>query len=444
MSALAASGMAGIVHRPGDPGYDGARGVWQRAVDPRPALVVEAADEADVQAAVRVARERGLPLAVAGSGHGAVDDVEGALLLRTAGVTGMRVDAAAATATVGGGATWGDVLDAAEPHGLAPVCGSTSSVGVAGYTLQGGAGWLSRLHGFGADNLLAARVVTADGQVVTASAREHPDLFWALRGGGGAFGVVTSLTFRLHAVGPVLGGMSLHPADRAPAVFTLFRDRPEPRELNTAVMLVEMADRPGVPLRGQRVLAVRPFATGDLDAARAHLAPLLEAAGPPLVDGVAVTGFAAMLRGFGPPPPPTASVERVHLLDDLADATLDALLDAGSHGPLACVDVKRWGGAIADPGPDAGPVSHRDSAFCVTAAARLDGRCTPARTRAAVDGVGRLGNGGSLLTLLPDPADTASAFTREHWARLVTVKRAWDPDDVLRTGHRIPTTPEDQ
>ncbi len=239
----------------GDGRYDSVRLPWNRTVDPKPAVVVEAAGPEDVRVAVLAARAHGLPFAVQATGHGTVVACDGGLLLSTARTGEVQVDPESRTATAGPGALWSDVIAAAAPHQLAPLSGRANSAGVAGYTLGGGTGWLSRKHGFAADSVLWAEVVTAGGETLTASATEHPDLFWALRGGGGNFGVVTRLRFKLYPVAQVYAGMSWHPADRAAAVLDRYREwaGTEPDELNSAVLVQQVPPLPEVPepLRGR-------------------------------------------------------------------------------------------------------------------------------------------------------------------------------------------------
>ena len=196
----------GPLHLPGEAAYDAHRATWSGSIDPRPAVVAEASTASDVRAAVLIAREHGLPFAVQATGHGTHVPADGGLLLKTSQMAEVLVDLDRRIARVGPGAQWGDVIAAAAPCGLAPVTGSSPTVGVAGFTLGGGVGWLSRKLGFAADNLLRVDIVTADGRLVRASANEHADLFWAVRGGGGNFGVVTALEFRLHPVTSDLRG----------------------------------------------------------------------------------------------------------------------------------------------------------------------------------------------------------------------------------------------
>ncbi len=200
--------LRGSLHLPGEAGYETERHSLNPALDPRPAIIAEACGPADVIAAIDAAREHGLRLSVQATGHGTHAPNDGGLLLKTGAMAGVFVDPERRIARVGAGARWGQVLRAAAPFGLAPVSGSSPDVGVVGYTLGGGLGWLSRRFGFAADSVLSVDVVTAEGRLITASADRHPELFWALRGGGPGFGVVTAMDIALHPVAAVYAGVS--------------------------------------------------------------------------------------------------------------------------------------------------------------------------------------------------------------------------------------------
>src|SRR5918999_487727 len=277
----------GPVHAPGDPGYDEARRPWMPNHDPHPALVAEATGPDDVAAAIRFAREQGVPVTVQATGHGVVAPADGALLLRTGAMNGVEVDAAQQVARVAAGTTWGDVIAAAAPHGLATLSGTSSGVSVAGYTLGGCAGHLSRAYGYAAYSLIRAEVVTAGGDRLTATAESHPDLFWALRGGGGNYGVVTSLEFRLFPVERVWGGLAMFDPERAAEALPPSRDwaPDEPDESSTAMVLMDVPPLPMFPeaVRGRRVLGLRAVYLGPASAAAELYRPLLDACGAPLM-----------------------------------------------------------------------------------------------------------------------------------------------------------------
>ncbi|SNY65453.1 FAD-binding oxidoreductase [Paractinoplanes atraurantiacus] len=422
----------GPVFRPGDAGYDAHRAGWQRAFASRPALIVAAARSDDVRKAVLTAREHALPFAVQATGHGTLASTDGGLLLKTTALDRVEIDPQRRVARVGPGAVWADVNRAAARYGLAGLAGRCSTVGVTGYTLGGGQSWLSRTFGFAADSVVRADVVTADGVARTVSADEHPDLFWALRGGGGNFGVVTSLEFRLYPVRRVFSGMSLYPLERAPATLAAYREwaLDEPEAMNTAVLLIRE------PSSGRRLLAIRAFHHGD-DGHRV-LAPLLAAAGRPLLDAYKMRSFPdASDATNGPDVPPMALRQEIELFRTLPDEVLDAIVAAGApDSPLGFVELRHWGGAMARPGPDAGPAGHRDVPFSVMAVApspvgneALDRLSTRLRPHAT---------GGSFLTLLTDPSRTRDAFTATNYARLAAVKRVWDPGNFFLLGHNIP------
>jgi FAD/FMN-containing dehydrogenase len=310
---------------------------------------------------------------------------------------------------------WGAVAAAAAPFGLAPLSGSSPDVGVAGYTLGGGVGWLARKHGFAADSLLRAEVVTADGSIVTASADEHADLFWALRGGGGSFGVVTALELRLHPVAEVYAGTAYFAIERAAETLALYREwiAAAPDALSTAVLLTRLPD-------GRRALAIRAMHAGEADEARRLLAPLFAAAGPPLADGMRPMRFADAAMGGTAP-------KHVELLADLPDAVIDTVVAADA--PVSTVEVRHWGGAMARPAADAGPVGHRGVPLSVI----LDAHVPEVAAALAPHATG-----GSFLNFLADPARTETAYTAEDYRGLREVKAAYDPDNLFRIGHNIP------
>jgi FAD/FMN-containing dehydrogenase len=416
---------AGQVHLPGEPGYDENRRSLNPAVDARPAAVVEAANAADVRTAVLTARALDAPFSVQATGHGTHTANDGGILLRTSSLATALVDPDRRIARVGAGTRWGAVLAAAAPFGLAPLSGSSPDVGVTGYTLGGGMGWLARRYGFAADSVVRAEVVTADGRMVTASADRNADLFWALRGGGGNFGVVTALEFRLHPVAEVFAGATYFAADDAAETLAWYRDwaATAPDELSTAALLRRMPDSPEVPeaIRGRRVVMVKAVYAGGADPARCLLRPLWNAAGPVLHDDMRSMRYADASMGGTP-------ARYLDLFPALPDPVLRALAGAHEDGLASTVEIRHWGGAMAAPGADAGPVGHRDMPFSVIVDASVP----------ALDAALRpYGSGGSFLNFLADPGRTASAYTPENLRRLRGVKAAYDPDNVFRVGHNI-------
>jgi FAD/FMN-containing dehydrogenase len=412
----------GAVLRPGDDRYDAQRRTVDPSFDARPAIVVEAQGAADVRAAVTAAREHDLPFAVQATGHGTRVASDGGILVKTGAMATVLVDPDRALARVGPGARWGDVVAAAAPFGLAPLSGSSSDVGVAGYTLGGGVGWLARRFGLAADSMLRAEVVTAEGRIARASAHDHDDLFWALRGGGGNFGVVTALELRLFPVAAVYAGTVYFAADRAAALLARYRDwiAGAPDALSTAVLVARIPDSAGVApaLRGRRAVALRAMHAGPADEAERLLAPLRAAAGPALLDGLRRVRFAdAAMGGVAP--------RHLDLLPDLPDAAIAAIVAAADE---ATIEVRHWGGAIACGAAAAGPAAHRAVPLSVIADAAVPGLAAALAPHAT---------GGSFLNFLGDPARVETAFTPANLRRLREVKRGYDPENVFRVGPNI-------
>jgi FAD/FMN-containing dehydrogenase len=415
---------AGPVHLPGSDGWERERTNWSGTVAAEPALIAEATSAHDVRAAVRVARAQRLPLAIQGTGHGTFRaTADGGLLLKTGRLAQVSVDPEWEVVRVGAGATWGDVIDAAAPYGLAPTSGDTRSVGVAGFTLGGGAGWLARKFGLAADNLLRAEVVTSAGRIVAASATRNSDLFWALRGGGGSFGALTALELRLHRVPRVHSGVAWFPFERAAATLAHYRTwalREQPRELTTAVVLARAAPE-GSGIAGP-ALGIRALYAGDGRDAERALRGLLAVTGAPIDGGFRTTPYGGASTGGTAP-------RCFELFDDLTDDALAAVrsLVDGPRATAAAVELRCWDGAIADAGPNAGPAGHRRTPFSL----RVDGPASAAERLA-----GHV-TGGSFLNFLADQSRTRDAYTPADWERLVQLKRALDPSGLFGCTHRI-------
>lgn len=399
--------IAGDVFLPGEDAYDDNRKPLNPALDPWPAVVVQAAGTADVREAVLTARRHDLPFAVQATGHGTHVAHDGALLLRTGGMTSVLVDPDRRIARVGPGARWGAVLQAAAPFGLAPLSGSSPDVGVTGYTLGGGLGWLGRKYGLAADSVLRALVVTADGSLLSAGPDRNADLFWALCGGGGSYGVVTALEFRLYPVSQVYAGTVTFGRERAGEALAFYREWIDrvPDELSTAVVLTRDGS-----------LVVKAMYAGDAENGRALLEPLWRVAGPVREDGMRAVDYAQAAMGgtFA------RTFDQVRRLDDDLVAALVA-------EPDATVEIRHWGGRIAR---DCGAAAHRDAPMSVI----LDTTAS-APTAAALD---RCGLGSSFLNFLHDPSRTATAFTKENWAMLRSIKATHDSENVFGAGLAVP------
>ncbi|TYB60247.1 FAD-binding oxidoreductase [Nonomuraea sp. PA05] len=416
-------GFTCTVHLPGDAGYDEARRSLNPAVDSRPALIAEAQSAADIRIALLAARAHGVPFAVQSTGHGTHAPCDGGILVKTSPMASVLVDPARRIARVGPGARWSEVIAAAAPFGLAPLSGSAPSVGVTGYTLGGGLGWLARKHGFAADSVLRAEVLLADGRQVTASPDSHPELFWALRGGGGGFGVVTSLEFRLYPVSEVFAGFVYFPIEVAERTLKAYRTWIDqaPDEISTAIVLKRMPADEQTPaaVRGRHVVMLKVLYAGAAEEARRLLAPLFQAAGPAVLDETRTTAYGGAAMGGTPN-------RHMDMFDAVPDEVVSALVRAAEHAQT--VEIRHWGGAMARPASDAGPVSHRSTKLSVIVDTVVPGLAEELRPHA---------NGGTFLNFLADPSRTAAAYTGVDYGRLREVKRAYDPDGFFRVGHVV-------
>ncbi|MDX3001511.1 FAD-binding oxidoreductase [Kribbella solani] len=407
VAGLLGAGFNGAVRLPGEPEYDEQRRSVIPSVDSRPLVVAEAYSRSDVQAAVRTARDLGVPLAVQATGHGTRVPADGGILLKTTPMATVLIDPERRIAKVAPGARWGAVLDAARQFGLAPLSGSHRDVGVTGYTLGGGVGWLARKYGFAADSVIRAEVVTADGHLVTASAEQHPDLFWAIRGGTGNFGIVTSLEFRLYPVREVHTGIVYYGIDRAAAILRRYREWTAtiPNELSTAVVLTR------VPGTEQRAVAIKVMYAGAAEVAEHLLKPLFEVAGPRLAGDLRTIEYADAAMGGTP-------ARHLDFLDTLTDEVIDIVTELED----AMVELRHWGGAMAHPGPGAGPVGHRAAAYSLI----IDRE------------VSELPNSGrTFVNFLGDPSRVGSSYAAADLDRLRAVKRAYDPSNFFHLNANI-------
>jgi FAD/FMN-containing dehydrogenase len=451
---VAVDGFRGQVLRPGDGGYDAARQVFNRAVDRRPALLARPVDAADVATAVRHARDRGLPLAVRAGGHNFAGHavLDGGLVLDLRGLTRATVDPSAGTAVLEPGLTWGEADAATQVHGLATPGGSISTVGVAGFSLGTGLGWLGRRDGLAGDALVRADVVTAEGDLVTASADEHADLWWALRGGAGNFGVVTALTVRAAPVTTVLAGSLMVPIDRAGAALTAVCDATAamPDALNWTAVLVTLPPDPALPpaVRGLPTLLVNVCWAGEPAEGERHIAAL-RGMTDPVVDLVEPMPFAAFQRAADASAPEGARWDvRSEWLTALDARAVQDLLNAAAvaAAPLSELVIRPLGGAIAAPPADASPFSFRHAGLLLEVIAGWlpgDDR-GPAHRAWMQDAWARLARrsaGGpdiSHLGLGEGEQRVRACFSPATYARLVDVKRRYDPADLFRSTQHIP------
>jgi hypothetical protein len=435
--------LRGQVLTPDEPGYDDARRVWNAMVDKRPALIARCQDADDIAAALRFGREQGLLISIRGGGHNVAGlaVADDGLMIDCAPMKGIVTDPVARTARVEPGVLWGELDRATQEHGLATVGGVVSTTGVAGLTLGGGQGWLTGKHGLSLDNLLSAEVVTATGDRVRASAEEHPDLFWALRGAGANFGVVSSFEFRLHPVGPtVFGGMVIHPLTAAREVLQFYREfvATQPDELTTYAALLSAPD--GAPVVALVCCYAGAIADGERIVApmRQFGSPVADTIGPVrylTVQGIIGEGYPAGRLNYW----------KSTLLQDIPDETIAALVEfmARVPSPYTAVAIADTHGAYGRVASDATAYAHRDLPFDLVILSSWSDPADSDRnrdwTRELYDAVRSHAPGGVYVNDLD--SDEGQARVREaygaNYARLSALKRHWDADNLFRANHNI-------
>ena len=444
--------------RPHHGGFDEAVRIWNALAASRPALVAQPVSAADVREAVRFAGAKGLLLSIKGGGHNIAGTslAPGALALDMSRMRTVEVDVGRRLARVGPGCLLGDVDRATQRHGLATVLGFVSETGAAGLTLGGGFGYLTRRFGWTVDNLEEVEIVTADGEVRRAAADEHPDLFWAVRGGGGNFGVVTRFTFRLHAVGPeVTGGLIAWDAGQAETVLSGLREAAAvaPRELTLGATLRLAPPSPLIPERwhGRPTIVLFACHTGEPAAGAAALAPLRRL-GRPVADALGPIRYADQQSLFDATQPKGMNnAWRSEFLPDLSDGALRALGDHGDGmaAPLSQLALMHLGGALADRPEDATAFGNRDAGWFFAAAAcwppeRPDlaaDRAWADRAWAAIRPHSTGGNYVNVQGADDDEARLRGAYRGGALERLARVKAAYDPGNLFRVNRNIAPSP---
>jgi FAD/FMN-containing dehydrogenase len=440
----------GPVFGPADQQYDTERAGHQTTRRHRPDVVVGAVGPADVQAAVRFANDRGLPVAVQGTGH-ALSAVagEGGVLINTSRMTGVRVNAETGTAWVGAGMTWEPVIHESAAAGLAPLSGSAPGVGVVSYTLGGGLGLLSRRYGYAADRVRSLDVVTADGRLRHVTDTSEPDLFWALRGGRDNFGVVTGIEIELMPITTIYGGgLFFDIASAAEVLETYARwTATLPDEMTSSVALISFPEVPALPepLRGRYVVHVRiAYAADTLRAGESLVAPL-RAIGP-FIDTVTEMPYSQVGSIHNDPPFPGTFEPATALLSGFDSATVQALLKhVGPHAPVPhVVELRHLGGQLARPAAVPNAVGHRDAQYAINVVSRLEraeiGDIRPAHER-VLAAIAPWTTGGRVLNFMNgenDAQHVASAYDPEDYRRLTEIKAVYDPRNVFRLNHNIP------
>ena len=443
------SSVRGRVVAPGDETYDADRVVMFGGIDPHPAVIVRVADPDDVATVIAAARETGLELAVRSGGHSAAahSTVDGGIVLDVRDLRALELDVEGRTAWVGSGLTAGEITTALAEHGLAIGFGDTGSVGVAGITLGGGVGYLGRSQGLTIDNLLAVELVTADGELLTVDEASNPDLFWALRGGGGNFGVATRFRFRLHELPQIVGGMLIQPATADTIVALMAAGAAAPEELSFIANVMTCPPLPFVPesLHGELVIFSLVCWSGPVEQAEAALAPV-RAAGTPIADMLQPQGYAAM---YGPEDPDyhPLAVSRNLFMDgvDAADAGLMIERLAASDAPMRAVQLRPLGGAIARVPNGATAYAHRDRAVMVNVAAFYTGPDDRDAKTEWVDGLTDALRDGSAayVNFVGDEgrARVRDAYPGATYDRLAAIKGRYDPDNVFRRNQNVEPAP---
>ena len=440
--------LRGPLLRPGDAGYDDARHVWNGMIDRRPALIVRCTGVADVITAVQFARTHDLLVAIRGGGHNVAGHAvcDGGLMIDLSRMKGLRVDPVRRTAHAQPGLTLGEFDRETQVFGLATPMGFLSTTGIAGLTLGGGYGWLARSYGLASDNLRSVDLVTADGQCLTASATEHPDLFWGVRGGGGNFGIVTSFEYQLHPVGPVLGGMRIYPFAQAKAVLQFHREF-----ISTAPDAYTCYPALGTAPTGEPVVLLRVCYHGPMEEGERVLRPL-RAFGSPIADLIKPMAYTALQSMYDASwPSGVQHYWKSNFLTELSDEAIDTIVAhcATRPSPQCGVALPQLGGAISRLGPDETAFAHRHVRHDFIGV----GVCTdPAQAAACIqwarglwEAMQPFSTGGVYVNYLGQEADEGAervqaAYGPAKYARLVTLKNKYDPTNFFRLNQNIKPT----
>ncbi|TCD13486.1 FAD-binding oxidoreductase [Oricola cellulosilytica] len=445
------AGLRGRVARPGEPDYETARTVWNGTIDRRPDIIVRCQGPSDVIKAVRFAVEHGLLISVRAGGHNIAGKAvaDGGLMIDLSSMRSVRVDPESRTAWVEPGALLSDVDAETQTHGLVVPTGINSTTGISGLTLGGGFGWTTRSFGMTIDNLVAADVVTSEGRLVRAAEDENSDLFWALRGGGGNFGVVTGFRFNLHEMGPeVISGLIVHPFDDAETVLKAWRDfvKTAPREVSAWTVLRKAPPLPFLPeeWHGREVVVLAACYAGPMEDAEAALAPL-RAIGTPIADVISPHPFTGWQAAFDPLLVSGArNYWKSHDFSQLSDATIELLIKyAGKLPSPDCeIFVASVGGAMGDVAVDATAYGGREANFVMNVHSRWQDVADDADcirwAREFFDASAPNAMPTIYVNFLPDDEDEGLQTTYgPNYARLAEIKGRWDPDNVFRVNQNI-------
>jgi FAD/FMN-containing dehydrogenase len=439
----------GDIVMPGDDAWDAARAAWNLAVDQHPAMVALPESAADAAAVVAYAAENDLRIAMQGTGHGASargGELADAILMKMERMRGIEIDAVNRTARVESGVVWAEVAEAAGAYGLAALGGSSPDVGVVGYTLGGGIGWLGRRHGLAASSVVSAEIATADGSIRRIDADTDPDLFWAIRGGGGSFGAVTAIEFALFPVAEVYAGVMLFPMERAGEILHAWREWTAgmPDDMTTVGRLLQLPPIPDIPepLRGRSFVGVEAFYLGS-EAEGAALVEPIRALGPE-IDTLATIPASRLQHVHMDPEQPVPGVGDGMLLDDLPAAAIDALVASagpGSGSPLVSLEVRQLGGALGRPAAGGGALSHIEADFAVygvgIAMSPEMGAAAAAHLDVVRDALSSWVSDTAYINFAERDIPGDRLFGPYAHHRLGAVKTAYDPGDLFRSNHPV-------
>ena len=445
------STVKGQIVLPGDPNYDEVREIWNAMIDRQPAVIIQCAEADDVPHAIAFARENGLEISIRGAGHNIAGNAvcEGGLMIDFSTMKNVRVDVEKKHAYVEPGATLADFDEAVQKHGLATPVGINSTTGISGLTLGGGFGWLTRKYGMTIDNLLSADVITADGKKIRASENENADMFWAIRGGGGNFGVVTQYKFKLHPVGAeILAGLLVFPFEQAKQVLTQYREFVEsaPEELNVWVVLRQAPPLPFLPedVHGKEVVVLPIFYAGDVAQGKKLIEPLRRF-GDPHGEHIGAQPYTEWQKAFDPLLTPGArNYWKSHNFTELSDGVLNSMIEfAGKLPSPQCEIFIGLIAGVANRVPaDAMAYGHRDAKFVLNVHGRWDeaaddDRCI-AWARAFFEASAPYASAGAYVNFMTeDESDRVAAAYSANYARLVQIKKQYDPENVFHLNQNI-------
>jgi FAD/FMN-containing dehydrogenase len=440
--------MTGRVAVPGDRDWDAARQAFNLLVDQRPSAVAFPAGERDVAAAVAFAREHGLRIAPQATGHnaGPLGSLDDTILVHVSDLTDVSIDPAALRVRVGAGVKWEKVTPQLSELGLAALHGSSPDVGIAGYSLGGGMGWLARKYGLQTNSVTAIELVTADGDLVRTDASHEPELFWALRGGGGNFGVVTAIEFAVYPVAELYAGVMFFPFERTSEVLHAWRELLPalPEELMTWASLLQFPDLPEIPedVRGGSFAVVFAAFLGSEADGRELMRPVRELG--PAMDTFGMVPPIALADMAMDPPDPLPFLSAHQLVGDLPAQAVDDLVAAAgpaSGSPLAMVQLRHMGGALARTEPGAGARATLPGTVSLFALGLVEDEASAVAVEEsleAVDGALRRQRVGDYPNFVEEPADASAFFDADAWARLREVKALYDPADMFKGNHHVP------